>query len=81
MMHRRTASSWLGPVGALSAAAGIGLVAGAPRTAEAREYEAQVRVESLEDLYELQHNGDLEDETVEILAALLERPMRRPRPS
>ena len=56
------------------AAGGAGLVT-APAVVLAREYEAQVKVESLEDLYEMQHSGDLEDDTVETLAALLQRPM------
>jgi DNA uptake protein ComE-like DNA-binding protein len=72
MMHQLRAFFSVRLSGVLLAAA---LVGGAPAEAQARDYEAQVRVESLEDLYELQHNGDLEDATVEVLAALLERPM------
>ena len=55
--------------------AAIGAVLALARPARARDYEVQIRIESLEDLYELQNNGDLEEETVDILGALLQRPM------
>ena len=44
-------------------------------TVQAREYETDVRIETLQDLYELERSGELESESVRILEALIQRPM------
>ncbi|MBI5508814.1 MAG: helix-hairpin-helix domain-containing protein [Deltaproteobacteria bacterium] len=70
-MHQAWGRRWSGFVWV----AALGVALGVSSRAPAREYEAPVHVDSLEDLYELQHQGDLEDDSVEVLGALLQRPM------
>ncbi len=43
--------------------------------AAARDYEVDLRIEGPEDLYELEAAGDLEPDSVEVLEALLQKPM------
>jgi hypothetical protein len=43
--------------------------------AQAREYESKVRIESLQDLYEMERSGELESASVRVLEALCQRPL------
>jgi hypothetical protein len=47
----------------------------APAGALARDYEVDLELDSLEDLYDLQASGDLESDSVEILEAMFQRPL------
>ena len=46
-----------------------------PDPLAAREYEVEIRVESIEDIYELERLGELEGDDVSTLAALFENPL------
>jgi hypothetical protein len=56
---------WLGVVGSLALAF----------SARAREYDSEIVVESPEELYDLLETGEIEEDTVDLLVALMERPM------
>lgn len=43
--------------------------------ARAREYESEVRIESLQELYDMERGGELESATVRVLEALCQRPV------
>jgi len=60
---------------AIGVTATVSAVLAVSSVAWARDYEVELEIESLDDLYELYDSGDVEADSLEVLEALFERPL------